>query len=81
MLDVAGDGACFVNPYDVTSIRSGIVRVIEDRGFRTQLVSAGIRNAIRFDARVVANQYLNVYTEILSGAFSDSSNPTLDRNR
>lgn len=64
MPEVAGDAACIVNPYDVSAIRAGITRVINDKPYREKLVGNGFQNAARFDPGVVAGQYLRLYKEI-----------------
>lgn len=64
MPEVAGGAACLVDPFDVASIREGILRVIKDRGFRDDLVSQGFENAKRFAVHDVANRYADLYREI-----------------
>ncbi len=44
MKEVAGPGACLVDPYDPGSIREGVRKMIEDAGYREQLVRAGFAN-------------------------------------
>lgn len=66
MPEVAGEGACFVDPLDVLSIRRGILRVIEDDNFRSQIISAGRVNRLRFRAETIAKQFDELYREILS---------------
>lgn len=66
MSEVAGDGACLVDPFDVASIGAGIARVLEDAAYRAELVSSGLRNAERFGAQAVADAYGAVYDEILA---------------
>ncbi len=61
MPEVAGDGACLVNPLDVASIRAGVLRVLEDAAFRQELILNGFVNARRFDAEQIARQYHAVY--------------------
>jgi glycosyltransferase involved in cell wall biosynthesis len=65
MAEVAGDGAELVDPFDVHSIREGILRVINDAEHRSRLVSAGLKNCKRFDAAHIANQYLEVYRLVM----------------
>lgn len=65
MPEVAGNGACFVDPYDVISIRTGIQKVINDKSYREQLVQNGFKNIIRYDAKTIANQYYELYREIV----------------
>lgn len=64
MPETAGDGACFVDPYDVKSIKAGIVRVIRDSDYREQLIEKGFKNAKRFDARATAEQYSQLYKDL-----------------
>jgi glycosyltransferase involved in cell wall biosynthesis len=64
--DVAGAGASFVDPEDVAAIRTGVRRVIDDAGYREQLLSEGFRNVERFRAGRVAAEYARVYDEVLS---------------
>jgi glycosyltransferase involved in cell wall biosynthesis len=65
MPEVAGDAACLVDPYDVASIRSGILKVIQDDEYRRALVARGFENAKRFDAQRIALQYREVYAKVL----------------
>jgi glycosyltransferase involved in cell wall biosynthesis len=65
MRDVAGDGACLVDPYDIRSIREGVRKVIDDGEYRRQLVEKGLVNIRRFDAAQIAAQYASVYNKIL----------------
>ncbi len=64
MPEVAGNAACLVDSYDVTSIRGGILRVIEDEGYRNALVENGYRNAARFTAAECADAYLTIYRSL-----------------
>jgi glycosyltransferase involved in cell wall biosynthesis len=65
MPDVAGGGALLVDPYSVSSIRAGLIRLIEDSSLRQQLISRGLRNTKRFSSDAIAAQYLQVYQSIL----------------
>jgi hypothetical protein len=66
MKDVAGGAACLVDPYDVDSIRAGVLSVIGQPEYRRQLVEKGFRNVGRFSATQIAGQYGAVYQKILS---------------
>ncbi|MEO5857556.1 MAG: glycosyltransferase [Pyrinomonadaceae bacterium] len=66
--ETAGDGACLVDPFDPESIREGLLRIIQDREFRTDLVEQGIENISRFSSHSVAKQYAALYAEILAVA-------------
>jgi glycosyltransferase involved in cell wall biosynthesis len=67
MPEVSGNAACLVNPYDVPEIRAGILRILQDRPYREELISNGMTNIIRYDPRVIAAQYRNIYLELLQG--------------
>ena len=62
--EIAGEGACLVDPLNITSIRTGILRVINDDVYRDNLIEAGRINSIRFDANTITNQYLKLYNEV-----------------
>lgn len=66
MQDVAGDGACLVDPYSIGSIREGVMRVIQDEGYRKELIDEGLRNIQRFDVKIIAQQYTRCYQTLLS---------------
>lgn len=73
MPETAGGAACLVDPYDVESIRAGILRVIHDRSYRDELVRRGYSNAVRYRAEVIGQQYLNLYRELATTTASRSS--------
>ncbi|MCA9083684.1 MAG: glycosyltransferase family 4 protein [Planctomycetaceae bacterium] len=64
MPEVAGDGACLVDPFDVQSIRAGFDRIVSDPGYASELIERGFRNAERFDPEAIAAQYLRLYESI-----------------
>jgi glycosyltransferase involved in cell wall biosynthesis len=64
MPEVAGDGACLVDPFDVASIRRGILRVIHDADYREHLLQCGRINRERFSLSTVAHQYLKLYDDL-----------------
>jgi glycosyltransferase involved in cell wall biosynthesis len=66
MPEVAGNGAQLVDPFDVSSIRSGILNSINDEKRRTFLVEEGYKNVQKYSKSKVAEQYLSVYQEFIS---------------
>ena len=68
MPEVAGDAACLVDPFDVGSIREGVLRVIGDASYRETLVQNGFRNRLRFLPEEVARQYTEIYRSLVAGA-------------
>lgn len=64
MPEVAGCGACLVNPFDVSSLRSGILKIIEDEKYRLFLITSGFENVLKFSAESISRQYAAVYREL-----------------
>lgn len=64
MREVAGNGACLVNPLDVSSIREGILKIINNAEYRNQIVEQGLQNATRYSPASIANQYLDLYRRL-----------------
>jgi glycosyltransferase involved in cell wall biosynthesis len=66
MKEVAGGAACLVDPFSVESIRTGIMKVIEDKGYREELISKGVGNAQKYNPEQIANEYVNLYQGLLA---------------
>ncbi len=64
MSEVAGGAACLVDPFDISSIRQGIEKVIEDKNFRERLIEEGYRNIGRFKPENIARSYCELYHEV-----------------
>ena len=63
---VAGEnGACLVDSYSTASIRSGVIKVIEDQAYRQSLVENGLKNVMRFEPAKIARMYEEVYREVV----------------
>jgi glycosyltransferase involved in cell wall biosynthesis len=62
--EVARDSACLVNPLEVSAIRKGILRVIQDDEYRNDLTQKGIQNAKRFQMEQVIQQYVSIYKKL-----------------
>jgi len=67
MPEVAGDAACIVDPYNISQIRTGVRRIINDDKYRDMLIANGFKNIARFDANKIARQYLDIYKELYKG--------------
>jgi glycosyltransferase involved in cell wall biosynthesis len=63
---VAGDGACLVSPYSINEIRTGLLKIIEDDGYRNHIISMGYLNANRYNVNKISNDYLNFYNEFIN---------------
>ncbi len=66
MQEVAGEGACLVDPYDPESIRSGIKKIIGDDDYRRNIIKKGFENLVKYNNQHIADQYLKLYTAILN---------------
>ena len=66
MQEVAGSGACLVDPESVSEIRAALMRVVHDPDYRAALVQAGFENVKAYSAELVARQYASVYEELSS---------------
>ena len=64
MPEVAGEAACLVDPHDVSSIREGLLRIMQDAAYRETLIERGFANASRFRSSVVASRYMEVYRAV-----------------
>ncbi len=63
MPEVAGPGACLVDPSEPESIRDGVKRIIEDADYRKSLVEMGLCNIQRFEPHAIARAYAQIYQE------------------
>jgi glycosyltransferase involved in cell wall biosynthesis len=68
MREVAGAGACLVDPLSEHSIREGVLRVIADDTFRTSIVEAGLVNVQRYSPSAAAASYLQVYQRVVGAS-------------
>lgn len=67
MPEVAGDGACLVDPFNVESIRSGFLRVCSDAQYRESLIESGRTNRLRFNEDMLAQKYALLYRDLFKG--------------
>lgn len=65
MLSVAGKGACFVDPYDIDSIRSGVLKIINNRQYREEILKAGNKNKLLYLPESISEQYSRIYKRII----------------
>jgi glycosyltransferase involved in cell wall biosynthesis len=66
MPEVGGDGAAYVDPLNVSEIKMGIMKLIDDDLYRTRLISNGFENVKRFNPEMIASQYEALYKDILN---------------
>ena len=64
MKEVAGSGACLVDPYNEESIRAGVLKVMNQPDYREQLIQNGLKNVQRFTLEHIAQQYQSLYKQM-----------------
>ena len=64
MPEVAGSAACLVNPTEITDIKKGFLKLINDDCYRKTLIDNGRINKLRFDANTIADKYYQVYKKV-----------------
>lgn len=65
MKEVAGEGACLVDPENIEAIRQGVLAIIRNAAYREDLIEKGFKNVRRYEPGAVAIQYRGLYHAIL----------------
>jgi glycosyltransferase involved in cell wall biosynthesis len=66
LIEVSNGAAFLANPYDVSNIKEGFLKIINDDDFREQIIKQGLENIKRFEPRFIASLYEKLYLEILN---------------
>jgi len=66
MKEVAGGGACLVDPFDESDIRKGLLKIFHDDEFRDGIIRKGSENIERFLPENITQSYQKLYFEIVS---------------
>lgn len=66
MPEIAGDAGLLVNPYEPQEITEAIKQILADEKLRNSLCEKGIQQASKFSWRKMAENYLELYKEIIS---------------
>lgn len=64
MKEVAGKGACLVDPYSIDSIREGILKIIDNADYRNDLVKKGFENVKQYEPAIISEQYNQCYIKL-----------------
>ncbi len=67
MPEIAADAAVLVDPFDISSIREGFLKIIQNQQLREELVHNGLQNHLRFQPKQLATQYTELYYQLLRG--------------
>lgn len=62
--EVAGEAACYANPYDVSSICEAYHKLIENDSYRRQLVDNGRKNVKRFLPDNIIEEWIDLYSKL-----------------
>lgn len=65
MDEIAGNGAMFVVPQSIESIRKGFLDIIQDAELRKDLIANGIKNIERFSLFGITKSYFSLYNSLL----------------
>ena len=71
MNEVAGAGACLVDPLDAAAIRAALARIAADAEYREGIVAAGFENVKRFAPDRIADKYFRVYQQVLAAGAAE----------
>lgn len=66
MPEVAGNGACFVDPFNVNEINAAVRKILIERNYREDLINKGYINISRFNRAKIAEEYRATYKEIFN---------------
>lgn len=66
MPEVANNTAHIVDPYNIDEIRQGIEKIINDNGYRNNLIEKGLQNVKNYSPDKIASMYEKLYQEILN---------------
>ena len=62
--EIAQDSVCYVDPEDISSIRSGFLRVIHEENYRKELIEKGRSNAQRYSPAHMCSAYADLYESL-----------------
>jgi glycosyltransferase involved in cell wall biosynthesis len=63
MKEVAGLGACFINPLEIDTLNKKILKIINDKIYREGIIKAGQINVQKYDFEVIKKQYESNYKQ------------------
>jgi glycosyltransferase involved in cell wall biosynthesis len=70
MNEIAGRGACTVDPLDAGAIRTAVSRLAQDAPYRAGVIAAGLENIEQFRPEAIAAKYAELYRRVAAGRFS-----------
>ncbi len=67
MPEVAGDAALLIDPFKPEEITSAMIRIMEDKELKADMVRKGFVQAAKFSWKAMAGRVLDIYREIGAG--------------
>ncbi len=67
MPEIAAAAAALVDPFDISAIREGFLKIIQNQQLREEIVTNGFQNHLRFQPKQLAAQYAQLYSQLLRG--------------
>ncbi|MEP2058450.1 MAG: glycosyltransferase [Maribacter litoralis] len=64
IIEVSANAVAYVDPFNIESIKSAYLKVVEDTDYRNSLIDLGLENAKRFSVETIAKQYLDLYKKL-----------------
>lgn len=64
MPEVAGEAALIIDPFKPEEITDGMIRILEDKDFKAELIRKGFVRASKFSWKAMAQNVLKIYHEI-----------------
>jgi glycosyltransferase involved in cell wall biosynthesis len=64
MKDVAGGGAHLVDPFSVSSIKQGLLRIVNDDNYRNSLINRGFEVVRNYQIDTIAEDYLKLFEKV-----------------
>jgi len=65
MREIAGNGACLVDPTSVVSIKNGFTKVIADDAYRDTLIRNGQHLIDQYTVTAISKRYITVYDQLV----------------
>lgn len=65
MIEVAGNAAHLIDPHSVKEISQAVTSIIKDYNYRAAIIKDGFRNSERYSAKIVAEEHLKIYKQLL----------------
>ncbi len=66
MKSVAADSSLLVNPFNEEEIKDAVLKLLNNKKLRNELVEKGLENAKKYRAEYIAKQYMEIYSKIAS---------------